>query len=73
MEYEAKKKSQMRHPLFAGIDESDLTQKVLTVTEQVEVLEAEVARKVRELVWAQTLLKKDQIATKKRLGETITD
>ena len=42
----------MRHPLFAGIDESDLTQKVLTVSEQVDLLESEVARKVRELVWA---------------------
>jgi hypothetical protein len=63
----------MRHPLFAGIDESDLSQKVMTVTEQVDLLESEMARKVRELVWAQTLLKKDQIATKKRLSDSITD
>lgn len=49
----------MRHPLFAGIDEGDFAQKLQIVNEQVDLLEQEVARKVRELVWAQSLLKKD--------------
>ena len=30
-------------------------------------------RRVRELVWAQGLLKKDQLATKKRLGDAVSD
>ena len=49
----------MRHPLFAGIDESDSAHKIQVLTEQVDLLEQEVARKIRELVWAQSLLKKD--------------
>lgn len=31
------------------------------------------AKRVRDLVWAQSLLKKDQIVTKKRLAEAVSD
>ena len=30
-------------------------------------------RRVKELVWAQGLLKKDQLATKKRLADAVSD
>ena len=41
--------------------------------EQLDMLEAEVARRIRDLVWAQSLLKKDQIATKKRMAVMVSD
>ena len=49
----------MTHPLFRGIDEEDPNSKVQLLTEQVELLETEMARRIRDLVWAQSLLKKD--------------
>lgn len=71
--YDQKLKSQLTHPLFKGIDENQETNRVQVLQEQVDMLEAEVARRIRDLVWAQSLLKKDQIATKKRMAVMITD
>ena len=67
--YDQKMKEKITHPLFDGIEED----KVLSLTGQVELLEQEMVRRVRELVWAQGLLKKDQLATKKRLGDAVSD
>ena len=66
-------KQQMTHPLFKGLDENQETNGTKVLQEQVDMLEAEVARRIRDLVWAQSLLKKDQIATKKRMAVMITD
>ena len=63
----------MTHPLFRGIDEEDPNTRVQLLTEQLELLETEMAKRVRDLVWAQNALKKDQIVTKKRLSEAISD
>ena len=64
----------MTHPLFGDIDtEVGGASKTQVLTEQVELLENEVARRIRDIVWAQSLLKKDQIVTKKRLSETVSD
>ena len=57
--YDRKIKSQMTHPLFRGIDEEDPNTKVQLLTEQLELLETEMAKRVRDLVWAQNALKKD--------------
>ena len=46
-----KMKQQMTHPLFKGIDE-DNSNKVHVLTEQLDLLEAEVARRIRDLTWA---------------------
>lgn len=71
--YDQKLKSQITHPMFRGIDENKETNRVQVLQEQVDMLEAEVARRIRDLVWAQSLLKKDQIATKKRMSVMVTD
>jgi len=64
----------MTHPLFGDIDnEVGGASKTQVLTEQLELLEDEVARRIRDIVWAQSLLKKDQIVTKKRLSETVSD
>ena len=63
----------MTHPLFRGIDEEDPNARVQLLTEQLELLETEMAKRIRDLVWAQNALKKDQIVTKKRLSEAISD
>ena len=72
--YDKKMKQQMTHPLFGDID-NDVggASKTQVLTEQLELLENEVARRIRDIVWAQSLLKKDQIVTKKRLSETVSD
>ena len=71
--YDRKIKSKMTHPLFRSIDEQDPNSKLQLLTEQIELLETEMAKRVRDLVWAQSLLKKDQIVTKKRLADTVSD
>ena len=62
-------REKLSHPLFSSIEED----KLQVLTSQVELLETEMVRRIRDLVWAQSLLKKDQIATKKRLSEAVTD
>jgi len=63
----------MTHPLFRGIDENmELGQNAI-MTEQMNLLESEIARRIRDLVWAQSILKKDQIATKKRISTMVSD
>ena len=71
--YDQKLRAQLTHPLFRGIDENPETNKVQVLTEQVDLLESEMAKRIRDVVWAQSLLKKDQIATKKRMGVMVTD
>ena len=72
--YDRKIKSQMTHPLFQNIDDDMRNNsKISILTEQLELLENEMARRIRDIVWAQSLLKKDQIVTKKRLSETVSD
>ena len=70
--YDKKMKANLTHPAFQGIDHENTT-KVQVLTEQVDLLEAECARRIRDLIWAQNLLKKDQIVTKKRMSETVSD
>jgi hypothetical protein len=45
----------MTHPLFEGIDGD----KMQVLTGQVELLEQEMVKRIKDLVWAQSLLKKD--------------
>ena len=71
--YDQKIKSKMTHPLFTNIDHLDPNSKLQLLTEQLELLESEMAKRVRDLVWAQSLLKKDQIVTKKRLADAVSD
>lgn len=67
--YDSKFRERLTHPLFNNIDDD----KVSVLTGQVELLENEMVRRIRDLVWAQSLLKKDQIVTKKRLAECVSD
>ena len=53
--YDSKMREKMTHPLFNDIDED----KVQVLTSQLELLEQEMVRRMRDLVWAQSLLKKD--------------
>ena len=48
--YDSKMKDRLTHPLFEGIDEAG--PKLQVLTEQVELLESEMARRIRDLVWA---------------------
>lgn len=45
-------KSQLTHPLFQGIESNPDANKTYVLTEQVELLENEMARRIRDLVWA---------------------
>ena len=53
--YDHKMREKLTHPLFEGID----SDKIQVLTGQVELLEQEMVKRVRDLVWAQSLLKKD--------------
>jgi len=58
--YDRKVKENLTHPYFKGLDASgENYSKVHLLTEQVELLEKEVAKRIKDLVWAQSLLKKD--------------
>lgn len=49
--YDRKMKQHLTHPLFQGLDSSHLS-KVQVLTEQVELLENEVVKRIKDLVWA---------------------
>lgn len=69
--YDRRMRENITHPLFLGLDGDP--EKVTILNDQVDMLETEMAKRVRELISNQTILKKDQIATKKRMSELVTD
>jgi hypothetical protein len=42
----------MVHPLFKSIDDHDPNSKVYLLTEQMELLETEMAKRIKDLIWA---------------------
>ena len=50
--YDKKVKNTLTHPLFRSIDDDPRNSKFQILSEQVDLLENEMAKRIRDLVWA---------------------
>ena len=45
-------KENLSHPYFKGFENEDTASKIQLLTEQLELLEKEMAKRIKELIWA---------------------